>query len=88
LRKLDADQHREAQAAGLDMEDRYHSLVAGWLSSRLQRYLPLSGVDEVYREPLFDADEQNLESEVELYTRGSEAGFLRSTAHPRVTNLM
>ena len=71
LRKLDADQHREAQAVGLYMEDRYRSLVAGWLSSRLRRYLPLGEVDGVYREPLFDADDQNLESEVELYTWGS-----------------
>jgi hypothetical protein len=61
LRKLDADQHEEAQAAGLGMEGRYHSLVAGWLSSRLRRYLPLGEVDEAYREPLFDADDQNLE---------------------------
>jgi hypothetical protein len=64
LRKLDADQHKEAQAAGLYMEDRYRSLIAGWLSSRLRGYLPLGEVDEVYRQPLFDADDQNLESEV------------------------
>ncbi len=62
LRKLDADQHREARAAGLDMEYRYRSLVAGWLSSRLQGYLPLGEVGEDYRKPLFDADDQNLES--------------------------
>ena len=62
LRKLDADQHEEARAAGLGMEYRYRSVVAGWLSSRLQRYLPLGEVEEAYREPLFDADEQNLES--------------------------
>jgi hypothetical protein len=61
LRKLDADQHREARAAGLGMKDRYHSLVAGWLSSRLREYLPLEEADEAYSEPLFDADEQNLE---------------------------
>lgn len=64
LRKLDTDQHREAQAAGLSMEYSYRSLVAGWLSSRLRGYLPLSEVDEVYREPLFDTDEQNLEPEI------------------------
>ncbi len=63
LRKLDADQHREAQAAGLSMQQRYRSLVTGWLSSRLRGYLPLREVDEAYREPLFDADDQNLESE-------------------------
>jgi hypothetical protein len=62
LRKLDADQHAEAKAAGLDMEDRYRSLVAGWLSNRLRGYLALGEIDEAYREPLFDADEQNLES--------------------------
>ncbi len=61
LRKLDADQHREAQAAGLSMEFRYHPLVTGWLSNRLRAYLPLGEVDEAYREPLFDADDQNLE---------------------------
>jgi hypothetical protein len=61
LRKLDADQHAEARAAGLGMEERYRSLVAGWLSSRLRGYLPLGEVDEAYWEPLFDADEQNLE---------------------------
>ena len=61
LRKLDADQHEEARAARLDMEHRYRPLVAGWLSSRLQGYLPLGEVDEAYREPLFDADDQNLE---------------------------
>ena len=64
LRKLDANQHKEAQAAGLYMEDRYRSLIAGWLSSRLRGYLPLGEVDEVYWQPLFDADDQNLESEV------------------------
>ena len=64
LRKLDTDQHREAQAAGLSMEYRYRSLVAGWLSSRLRGYLPLVEVDEAYREPLFDTDEQNLEPEI------------------------
>ncbi len=61
LRKLDADQHGEAQAAGLVMEYRYRSLVADWLSNRLRGYLSLREVNEVYREPLFDADEQNLE---------------------------
>lgn len=61
LRKLDADQHKEAQAAGLGMEDRYRSLVTRWLSSRLREYLPLGELDEAYLEPLFDADEQNLE---------------------------
>lgn len=61
LRKLDADQHREARAAGLGMEDRYRSLVADWLSNRLRGYLSLREVDEAYLEPLFDADEQNLE---------------------------
>ena len=61
LRKLDADQHEEARAAGLGMEYRYRSIVAGWLSSRLRGYLPLDEVDETYREPLFDADDQNLE---------------------------
>lgn len=65
LRKLDAAQHGEARAAGLSMEHRYRSLVAGWLSSRLRGYLPLREVDEIYRQPLFDADDQNLESEVE-----------------------
>ena len=64
LRQLDADQHREAQAAGLAMEYRYRRLVACWLSSRLRGYLPLGEVDEAYREPLFDADDQNLESEI------------------------
>ena len=64
LRKLDTDQHREAQAAGLSMEYRYRSLVAGWLSSRLRGYVPLGEVDEVHREPLFDEDEQNLEPEI------------------------
>ncbi len=43
------------------MEYRYRALVTGWLSSRLRGYLPLREVDEVYREPLFDADDQNLE---------------------------
>ena len=62
LSKLDADQHAEGKAAGLDMEDRYRSLVAGWLSNRLRGYLTLGEIDEAYREPLFDADEQNLES--------------------------
>jgi hypothetical protein len=61
LRKIDADQHREARAAGLGMEDRYRSLVADWLSNRLRGHLPLREVDEAYLEPLFDADEQNLE---------------------------
>lgn len=61
LRKLDADQHEEARAARLAMEYRYCPLVAGWLSSRLRGYLPLDEVDEAYREPLFDADDQNLE---------------------------
>jgi hypothetical protein len=61
LRKLDADQHEEARAGGLGMEYRYRSIVAGWLSSRLRGYLPLDEVDETYREPLFDADDQNLE---------------------------
>jgi hypothetical protein len=61
LRQLDADQHEEAQAAGLGMEYRYRPLVAGWLSSRLREYLSLGEVDETYREPLFDADDQNLE---------------------------
>ena len=61
LRKLDIDQHGEARAAGLGMEYRYRSLVAGWLSSRLRAYLPLDEIYEGYREPLFDADDQNLE---------------------------
>lgn len=61
LRKIDTDQHEEARAAWLDMEYRYRPLVAGWLSSRLRGYLPLGEVDEAYREPLFDADDQNLE---------------------------
>ncbi len=61
LQKLDSDQHKEAQAAGLSMEYRYRSLVAGWLSSRLEVYLPLDEVEEAYRESLFDTDEQNLE---------------------------
>jgi hypothetical protein len=61
LRKLDADQHGEARVAGLGMEDRYRSLVAGWLTSRLREYLPLEEADEAYSEPLFDVDEQNLE---------------------------
>ena len=61
LRKLDADQHEEARAAKLNMEYRYRPLVVGWLSSRLRGYLPLGEVDEAYREPLFDADDQNLE---------------------------
>ena len=69
------------------MEDRYRSLLAGWLSSRLRAYLPLGEVDEVYRKPLFDADDQNLESEVELHTRGSEAVSLRSTIRLTVTSL-
>jgi hypothetical protein len=73
LRRLDADQHEEARAAGLGMESRYRSLVAGWLSSRLRRYLPLGEVDEAYGEPLFDADDQNLEPEGEVSTWGSEA---------------
>jgi hypothetical protein len=73
LRRLDADQHEEARAAGLGMESRYRSLVAGWLSSRLRRYLPLGEVDEAYGEPLFDADDQNLEPEEEVSTWGSEA---------------
>jgi hypothetical protein len=64
LKTLDSEQHREAQAAGLRMEYRYRSLVAGWLSSRLGGYLPLDEVDGAYREPLFDADDQNLESEI------------------------
>jgi hypothetical protein len=62
LRKLDADQHAEAKAAGLDMEDHYRSFVAGWLSNRLRGYLPLGEIDEAYREPFFDTDEQNLKS--------------------------
>ena len=66
LRQLDADQHEEARAAGLGMEYRYRPLVAGWLSSRLQGYLSLGEVDEAYREPLFDTDDQNLESVEEL----------------------
>ena len=78
LRKLDADQHEEAEAAGLDMEDRYRSLVAGWLSSRLRGYLPLGEVDEAYREPLFDADEQNLESEGEGKTWVQGSAYSRS----------
>ena len=64
LKKLDSDQHREAQAAGLRMEYRYRSLVTGWLSSRLGEYLPLDEVEEAYREQLFDADDQNLEPEI------------------------
>ena len=78
LRKLDAGQHREARAAGLQMEDRYRPLVAGWLSSRFRGYLPLDEVDEIYRERLFDVDDQNLDSEVESYGRGSEAGSPRA----------
>jgi hypothetical protein len=85
LKKLDADQHRAARAAGLGMEDRYRSLITGWLSSRLRGYLPLSEVDEVYREPLFDADEQNLESEVNSYRRSSEAVSLRATTRLTVS---
>ncbi|HLL56411.1 MAG TPA: hypothetical protein VK359_00650 [Rubrobacteraceae bacterium] len=73
LRKLDIDQHEEARAAGLVMESRYRLLVAGWLSSRLLRYLPLGEVDEAYREPLFDADDQNLEPVGEVQRWGSEA---------------
>lgn len=61
LRKLDADQHDEARAAGLGMEYRYQPLVAGWLSSRLRAYVPLREVDRAYRAPLFDVDDQNLE---------------------------
>jgi hypothetical protein len=76
LRKLDADQHGAARAAGLNMEHRYRPLVAGWLSSRLRGYLPLREVDEAYREPLFDVDGQNLESEGGGWTRESEAGLL------------
>jgi len=45
----------------LVVRDRYRSLVAGWLSSRLREYLPLEEADGAYSEPLFDADEQNLE---------------------------
>ena len=73
LRKLDTDQHQQARAAGLGMEPRYRLLVAGWLSSRLRRYLPLGEVDEAYREPLFDADDQNLELAGEVQRWGSEA---------------
>ena len=73
LRKLDTDQHQQARAAGLGMEPRYRLLVAGWLSSRLRRYLPLGEVDEAYREPLFDADDQNLEPVGEVQRWGSEA---------------
>jgi hypothetical protein len=72
LRKLDTDQHQQARAAGLGMESRYRLLVAGWLSSRLRRYLPLGEVDEAYREPLFDADDQNLEPVGEVQRWGSE----------------
>jgi hypothetical protein len=72
LRKLDTDQHQQARAAGLGMESRYRLLVAGWLSSRLRRYLPLGEVDEAYREPLFDADDQNLEPVEEVQRWGSE----------------
>jgi hypothetical protein len=72
LRKLDTDQHEQARAAGLGMESRYRLLVAGWLSSRLRRYLPLGEVDEAYREPLFDADDQNLEPVGEVQRWGSE----------------
>ena len=54
-------ERRIALAPGLNVEDRYRSLFAGWLSSRLRGYLPLGEVDEVYRRPLFDADDQNLE---------------------------
>jgi hypothetical protein len=63
LGKLDDAQHEEARAAGLSMERRYRALVAGWLSSRLRDYLPIGeAVGEAYcREPLFEADEQNLE---------------------------
>ncbi len=86
LRKLDADQHGAAQAAGLSMEQRYRPLVAGWLSSRLRGYLPLREVDEAYREPLFDADGQNLESEGGGWTRGSEAGPLGTGSDGRPPN--
>ena len=72
LRKLDTDQHQQARAAGLGMEPRYRLLVAGCLSSRLRRYLPLGEVDEAYREPLFDADDQNLEPVGEVQRWGSE----------------
>jgi hypothetical protein len=72
LRKLDTDQHEQARAAGLVMESRYRSLVVGWLSSRLRRYLPLGEVDEAYRAPLFDADDQNLEPVEEVQRWGSE----------------
>ncbi len=76
LRKLDAEQHGAARAAGLSMEHRYRPLVAGWLSSHLRGYVPLREIDETYREPLFDADGQNLEPEGEGWTWGSEAGSL------------
>jgi hypothetical protein len=77
LRKLDAEQHGAAQAAGLSMEHRYRPLVAGWLSNRLRGYVPLREIEEAYhREPLFDADGQNLEPEGEGWTWGSEAGSL------------
>jgi hypothetical protein len=69
------------------MEDRYRSLVTGWLSSRLRGYLPPGEVDEAYRKPLFDADDQNLDSEVELHTWGSEAVSFRSTTRLTVTSL-
>jgi hypothetical protein len=74
LRKLDTDQHERARAAGLGMESRYRSLVVGWLSSRLRRYLPLGEVDEAYREPLFDADDQNLEPVGDVQRWGSDIG--------------
>ncbi len=84
LRKLDAEQHGAARAAGLSMEPRYRPLVAGWLSSRLRGYVPLREIDEAYREPLFDADGQNLEPEGEGWTRDPEARPLGtgSTGHP------
>ncbi len=83
LRKLDAEQHGAARAAGLSMEHRYHPLVAGWLSSRLRAFVPLREIDEAYREPLFDADGQNLEPEGEGWTWGSEAGSLETGSDGR-----
>lgn len=61
LKVLNADQHREAEAAGIPMEyDHLSRLIEGRLSGRLKRWIPTRtvGSSEVYDKPLHEIDER------------------------------
>jgi hypothetical protein len=61
LKAINADQHREAEAAGIPMEyDHLSRLIEGRLSGRLKRWIAARtiGSSEAYNKPLHEIDER------------------------------